>query len=112
MRTTRGTQLSVDVPAVDFVDSFGDPDGVVKFSSEWRERHRDWWISMYPDIDPVSRANLEMLVEQARAREAAVVSDLGKNTTRRGNLTGQAAHEPNKSTTPTPPPPTTQDSHA
>ena len=68
----RPTQMRLDVPAADHFDARGDPgwNGVAKFSLEWRIRHREWWLDMYPGCDEGSRRNLDWFVELAAKRES------------------------------------------
>lgn len=51
----------------DYFDQRGDPGwhGVPKFSRQWRELHRTWWLNRYPDCDENSRRSLDYFVEMA-----------------------------------------------
>ena len=39
--------------------------GVSTFSPEWYRAHRDHHLAVFPDVDDVTRANLDMLVDEA-----------------------------------------------
>lgn len=42
---------------------------VQTYSTEWYRRYRSWHYKTYPESDPTSRANLDMLVQIAEERD-------------------------------------------
>lgn len=59
------------------LDRHGDPvwPGVLKFSGEWRRRHRRWWLRRYPDADAVTRGNLTAFIDWAGAEDPAKLTN-------------------------------------
>lgn len=56
---------------LDCACGFGPRYELICFSPAWHQAHQDHHLAVYPDVDPVTRANLQEAIDRAE-REAVL----------------------------------------